>query len=388
MSENSTDTEENSLADHRPRRRWLWPIIVLILIGAGTGFYLQQNSKAKPSGKPPIDGQALSGKGAPQITPVMAVAARKSDVGVYLTGLGNVVPLNTVNVKSRVDGQLMSVHFREGQAVNKGDLLAEIDPRPYQVQLTQAEGQMARDQQLLKNAQLDLQRYKQLWEQDSIPKQQYDTQESQVGQYEGAVKIDKGQIDNAKLQLVYCHITAPISGRVGLRQVDPGNIIHAGDATGLVTITQLQPISVIFPIPEDNLPKLLGKIKSGGRLAVDAYDRAQKQKLASGTLLTLDNQIDPTTGTVKLKAIIPNPHNELFPNQFVNARLLLETIHDAVVVPAAAIQRGAQGTSVYLIKADKTVSVRPVTIGINQPSAHGLPQRDLCYPLFDYFSRC
>ena len=305
-------------------------------------------------------------KGASPTMPVVAAAARKADVGVYLTGLGNVTALNTVSVKSRVDGQLMELRFREGQNVTKGDLLAVIDPRPFQVQLTQAEGQMARDREQLNNARLDLARYKQLWQQDSIPKQQYDTQEALVRQLEGSVKVDQGQIDSAKLQLVYSRIIAPISGRVGLRQVDPGNIIHATDSTGLVVITQLQPISVVFPIPEDNLPKLLAKIKSGARLTVEAFDREQKQKLANGTLLTLDNQIDPTTGTVKLKAVFPNSGNELFANQFVNARLLLETRRDAIVIPTAAIQRGTQGTFVYLVKADKSVAIRPVTLGIAQ----------------------
>ncbi|MBK5274556.1 MAG: MdtA/MuxA family multidrug efflux RND transporter periplasmic adaptor subunit [Desulfuromonadales bacterium] len=357
--------EETLPADQVSRRRWLWPIILLIIAGAGLGFYLYRDSKTEPTGKPQAEAPG-AGKGASQATPVVAVLARKNDVGVYLTGLGNVTALNTVSVKSRVDGQLMEVRFREGQTVSKGDLLAMIDPRPSQVLLTQAEGQMARDRGLLNNARLDFQRYKLLWQQDSIPQQQLDTQDALVRQLEGTVKFDQGQIDSAKLQLVYCRITAPISGRVGLRQVDAGNIIHASDPNGLVVITQLQPISVIFPIPEDNLPKLLGKIKSGTRLAVDAYDRAQKQKLAGGTLLTLDNQIDPTTGTVKLKALFPNTQNELFPNQFVNARLLLETMHDAVVVPTAAIQRGAQGTFVYLVKADKTVTVRPVTVGVTQ----------------------
>ena len=260
----------------------------------------------------------------------------------------------------------MEVHFLEGQSVKRGDLLATIDPRPFQVQLTQAEGQMARDQEILKNARLDNQRYKQLWEQDSIPKQQVDTQEALVRQYEGAVKIDQGQIDSANLQLTYSRITAPVSGRVGLRQVDPGNIIHATDANALVVITQLQPISVVFPIPEDSLPQVLDKLKSGAHLPVDAYDRDQKQKLATGTLLTVDNQIDPSTGTVKLKAVFPNPNNELFPNQFVNARLLVEVRLAAVVTPSAAIQRGQQGAFVYLLKPERTVSVQPVTLGVTQ----------------------
>ncbi|HEY3309946.1 MAG TPA: MdtA/MuxA family multidrug efflux RND transporter periplasmic adaptor subunit [Desulfuromonadaceae bacterium] len=364
-SDQATVNEEKPVGGRSRLPKWiLWLVLLALAIGAAIYAFNFWKSAPSENLQPAAKGQ--NGKAGAQITPVAAVPARKSDVGVYLSGLGTVTPLNTVIVKSRVDGQLMELRFREGQNVGKGELLAVIDPRPFQVQLTQAEGQMARDRELLNNARTDLQRYKLLWQQDSIPKQQLDTQEALVRQLEGTVKIDQGQIDNARLQLTYSRITAPISGRVGLRQIDPGNMVHASDANGLVVITQLQPVSAIFPIPEDNLPKLVGRIKAGARLAVDAYDREQKLKLASGTLLTLDNQIDPTTGTVKLKAVFPNTKNELFPNQFINARLLLETQRDAVVVPTAAIQRGAQGTFVYLVKADKSVTIRSVTVGAAQ----------------------
>jgi multidrug efflux system membrane fusion protein len=260
----------------------------------------------------------------------------------------------------------MKVLFREGQVVKIGELLATIDPRPFEVQLTQAEGQMMRDQALLKNAQLDLERFRVLSAQDSIARQQYDTQKSLVRQLEGTVKTDQGQVDSARLQLKYCRIIAPLGGRVGLRQVDAGNIIHTTDTNGLVVITQQQPVTVIFPIPEDSLPQVLARLKSGVRLTVEAFDREQKQKLAAGFLLTVDNQIDSTTGTVKFKAVFPNTGNELFPNQFVNARLLVDVRHDSVIVPSSSLQRGPQGVFVYVVKTDKSVTVRQVTPGVTE----------------------
>lgn len=340
------------------RKRWWAWLVVAALLAAGAYAYLST------AGKKPASAGKQGAAPPPRSVPVVAAPARKGEMGVFVTGLGAVTPLNTVTVKSRVDGQLMRVLFREGQAVRNGELLAEIDPRPFQVQLTQAEGQMARDQAQLKNARLDLERFQTLAQQDSIARQQRDTQEALVRQLEGAIKVDQGQIDSAKLQLVYCRITSPLGGRVGLRQVDPGNIIHATDTNGVVVITQLQPITVVFPIPEDSLPAVLAKLKGGAKLQVEAFDREFRQKLATGYLLTVDNQIDPTTGTVKLKAVFPNKGNELFPNQFVNARLLVETKRDAVIVPASAIQRGPQGSFVYVVKSDQTATVRPVTLGV------------------------
>jgi membrane fusion protein, multidrug efflux system len=352
----SPEVEKNeaSKQGHASRRfgSLLILLLVLCLLALGVWIFFIKPEEAAKSRQAP----------SPSSVPVVAVAVKKTDFNVFLTGLGTVTPLNTVMVRSRVDGQLMEVLFREGQIIKNGDLLATIDPRPFEVQLTQAEGQMARDRALLQNAQVDLERYKVLWEQDSIPKQQLDTQEALVRQYEGVVKADQGQIDSAKLQLTYCRITSPIGGRAGLRLVDPGNIVHASDTNGLVVITQLQPVAVIFPLPEDSLPQVLASLRAVEPPPVEAYDREMGQKLALGTLVTVDNQIDVTTGTVRLKAVFPNEKNELFPNQFVNARLLVNVRRGVVVVPAPALQRGAQGTFVYVVKTDRTAAVRPVTV--------------------------
>ena len=298
--------------------------------------------------------------------PVAVASAVEQDMPVYLTGLGSVTAYNTVSVKSRVDGQLIQVNFKEGQQVNKGDLLVLIDPRPFQVQLASAQAQLFKDQAQLRDAQLNYQRFKDLLnESGAMSQQQVDTQKVLADQFEGAVRADQAAIDNAKLQLVYCHITAPVSGHIGLRLVDAGNIVHASDANAMLVVTQLQPISVIFTLSQDNLPAVVKRMKQG-TLAVDAYDRDDKTKLATGTLLTIDNQIDQTTGTDRLKATFDNKDGVLFPNQFVNIHLLLDVRKNSTIIPSVAVQRGPQGSFVYVVKADKTVEARTVTVALTQ----------------------
>jgi multidrug efflux system membrane fusion protein len=358
----------------RSHRSWWWIVVPIVCLIAVIVFF----AKAKNA---QVTAAERTSVPAVRPVPVAAAPAKKGDMNIYINGLGSVVPLKTVTVHSRVDGELMEVPFQEGQIVKNGELLAQIDPRPFQVQLEQAEGQMAHDEALLMNAKIDLERYKILWQQDSIPKQQLDTQEALVLQYEGAIKTDQGQIDNAKLQLIYSRITSPITGRIGLRLVDPGNIIHAADVNGLVVITQLQPITVIFPIPEDNLPPVIAALNKGRRLTVEAYNRGQTQKLATGVLLTADNEIDPTTGTVKLKATFDNKDDLLFPNQFVNASLLIDTKKNVLIIPSAALQRGPQGSYVYMVKPDKTATVRQVAVdevqGGDASIRSGLSEGDL-----------
>jgi multidrug efflux system membrane fusion protein len=335
------------------------PILALVLALALCSFGLgcsQADTK-------PTNGRA-GNSNAPM--PVTVSAAERRDVPYYLNGLGSVTAYYTVSVKSRVDGQLIDVKFKEGQAVKQGQLLAVIDPRPFQVVLEQAEAALFRDQASLRDAQLNYTRFKGLL-QDSgaMSQQQVDTQRSTADQLDGAVRNDHATIDSAKLNLTYCHITAPVSGRIGLRQVDPGNIVHAADTTPMFVITQLQPIAVLFTLPEDNLPAVSRRLAQDP-LDVEAYSRDNQTKLATGKLLTIDNQIDQTTGTGKLKAVFDNKDNALWPNQFVNIRLLLNTQKNSTVIPAAAVQRGPQGTYVFVVKQDNTVDVRPVTIAFTQ----------------------
>ncbi len=341
-------------------RGWLW-LLVLALAGAGAYYYWSHRGTQTPA----TDQTASTGRRGrgPLVTHIVASKARRGDIGVFLNGLGAVTPIYTVTIKSRVDGQLMQVHYKEGDLVHEGDLLLEIDPRPYQVQLEQAEGQLIKDQAALDNARIDNARYDTLLKQNAVPEQQLATQKALVVQDEGIVKTDQGQIDNAKLNLVYCHITAPITGRIGLRLVDPGNIVHAADTNGLLVITQIQPISIIFTLAEDQLPEMLQKWRAGEKLRVDAYDRAGNKRIAQGTLATVDNQIDQTTGTLRLRANFDNADNALFPNQFVNARLLVKMKHNVTLVSTATIQRNSQMTYVWVMKPDSTVTVRQVTVG-------------------------
>jgi len=350
-------------------RWWLW-ILVLGVVVLG-GWYYRNSRNAAATADAAAPGTAGKGKGGfgagGAVVPVVVTAAQRGDLPVYFNGLGTVTAFNTVTVRSRVDGQLISIAFKEGQFVHEGDLLAQIDPRPFQVQLAQAVGQLAKDQAQRRDAEVNLERFKLLFKEGVIPQQQLDTQAALVGQFDGAIASDQSQIDNAKLQLTYSRITAPISGRIGLRLVDAGNIVHASDTTGLLVITQLQPISVIFSLPQDQLPDVNAKLRSGVQLVVDAYDRDDTAKIASGKLQTIDNQIDSTTGTYKLKSVFANADNSLFPNQFVNVHLLVDTKHNLTIVPAAAIQRGPQGTYVYAVAKDSankdTISkITPVTI--------------------------
>lgn len=335
-------------------------ILVCILTVCAAGWYAWVTWGKPGTGNTTAASQPATTQPARSAS-VLAAQASVGDLPIYINGLGTVTALNTVTVRTRVDGQLVKVAYQEGQSVKEGDLLAQVDPRPFEVQLEQAQGQFARDEALLKNAKLDLARYQAAKE--TVSQQVVDTASAQEEQYQAAIKVDQSAIDNANLQLTYCRITAPISGKVGLRLVDQGNMVHATDPSGLAVITQIQPITVVFTLSEDTLPQIQQARKTGAELVVDAYSRDRKRKLASGKLLAIDNQIDPATATLRLKATFNNDDFALYPNQFVNVRMLVDTKKAAVLVPSAAIQRSPQSTYVYVIKDDSTVEVRPITIG-------------------------
>jgi multidrug efflux system membrane fusion protein len=347
---------ENEEGEPAPRRRWPWLVGAALVVVVAVVVATRSGKASTKAGK--------GDQAAARAVPVVAAPAKQGDLGVYLNGLGTATAVNTVTVRSRVDGQLVTVAFQEGQLVHAGDLLAQIDPRPFQVQLQQAEAQMAKDQATLQNANADLRRYQALIEQDAIPRQQLDTQVATVAQTQAAIQGDQAQIESAKLNLAYSRIVAPITGRVGLRLVDPGNMVHAADPNGLVVIAQVQPIAVVFTLPADRLPQV--QLQKGRALSVEAWDRDLKNKLATGTLLAYDNQVDPATGTVRFKALFPNEGEELFPNQFVNARLLVDTLRGVVLVPAAAVQRSTQSTFVYVVQGGETVEARNVAVMLTE----------------------
>lgn len=346
-----------SPAPARRSRWWRWVVAVVVIAAtvAALVWFVpgrQQQPPPKPGGR---------SEGPVRVT---AAAAETADLPVYLQALGTVTPLATVTVRTRIDGQLTQVAFREGQEVRRGDFLVEVDPRPYRAALDQTEGQLARDQALLRNAEVDVIRYRNLVAEDSIARQTLDTQESLVRQYRATVKIDQAMVETARLNLDYCRITSPIDGRVGLRQVDVGNYVQTGDAGGIVVVTQMRPITVAFTIPEDNLQTVITRMRAGKPLPVTAYDRSGTTEIATGVLSTMDNQVDPATGTVKLKAQFDNKDERLFPNQFVNVRMLLDTLRGVTIVPSAAVQRGSQGTYVYVVGAEGTAATRPVETGV------------------------
>ena len=347
----------------RGHRRWQYWLLLVILALAGL-YWWRGHGQPAAAGK---NGSAKGAKGGNAgAVPVVAVQAEKGNIGVYVNGLGAITPIYTVTIKSRVDGQLVSIHFKEGDLVKQGDPLIDIDPRPYEAAALQAQGALARDTALLANARVDLARYTTLLAQDAIPEQQLATQRALVAQYEGTVTNDQGTLDAAKVNVGYCHITSPITGVVGLRLVDPGNIVHSADTNGMIVIAQIQPISVIFTVAEDQLPPVLQKIRAGQKLTVEAWDRDSKHRIASGMLSTIDNLIDQTTGTLKLRAEFDNQNRALFPNQFVNARLLQQEKTGVTLLPSSAIQRNTNATYVYLIKPDNTVTIRNIAVGTTE----------------------
>jgi multidrug efflux system membrane fusion protein len=368
-----SEINKSIIASSRPLRQrllerwWIW-LLLVILLGLGAYFFLRPSTGNPQQGAATQSGGGRRGGGGQRgaVPVVVPATAKTGDINVYLNGLGAVTPQATVTIKTHISGTLMKVLFTEGQTVKRDQLIAIVDPRPTQVALELAEGTMAHDVALLQNARVDLVRYQTLYKQDSIQEQQLATQDALVRQYEAQVKVDQAGIDAQKLNLVYCNITSPVTGRVGLRLVDPGNIVNPADATGIVVITQLQPITVVFAIPEDNIPGVMQKLQTGIKMPVDTFDRSQNHLLASGYLLTLDNEVNPATGTVNLKAQFSNDNYALFPSQFVNSRLLLDTKHGATIIPSSGVQHGSQGTYVYVINQDLTVSLRLVKVGVTE----------------------
>ena len=353
----------SAASSQRPKRSYLpWIVGLAVLAGGGT-WYAYRGGAPTAGSSTEAAGPRGGGPRGERPVPVTVATIVTGDIRVTVPALGSVVPRNLVTVRSRVDGPLLAVKFVEGQPVKAGEVLALIDPEPFRAALEQARGQLARDQALLKNARIDLERYRGLLAQDSIARQQVDTQEALVRQYQGTVQTDEGNLRSAELQLSYTTIKAPISGRVGLRAVDPGNIVKASDAAGLVTIAQVSPITAVFPVPEERLPAIMKRVREGRGLKVEAWDREMKTRLAEGSLLAVDAQIDSTTGTVKLKADFANKDGSLFPNQFVNVRLLLDTLSGVVTVPTAALQQGSKGSFVYRLSADGKVAAVPVRLG-------------------------